>query len=59
MKLFDRVHRLIDHLGLQPHDEQPLDFRLTQEDIEVELHYPRQDMAQEPDVVRVTMLEHV
>ncbi|HEY9854307.1 MAG TPA: hypothetical protein V6D05_01130 [Stenomitos sp.] len=59
MKLLKRVHRLIDHLGLQPHDERPLDVHLTQEDIAAELHYPRPVEAQEPGSVRVTMLEHV
>lgn len=55
MKLLKRVNRLFETLGRTPRDERPLDFHLTQEDVETELHY----RAEEPPAenVRVTFAE--
>lgn len=57
MKLFKHVNRLIGTLGLPVRDERPLDFRLTQEDIEAELHYARPDQAPGTGTLRVTFVE--
>lgn len=48
MKLLERVNRLFDHLAIAPRDERPLDFHLTAEDIEDELHIPHPFEAERP-----------
>lgn len=58
MKLIKRVNRLFGHLGLTAREERPLDFHLTQEDIESELHYPQETTEWKPEV-RVAFLAAV
>lgn len=55
MKLLKRVNRLFETLGRAPRDERPLDFHLTQEDVETELHYRPEEPPAEN--VRVTFAE--
>lgn len=57
MKLFKRVNHLIGSLGIPVRDERPLDFHLTQEDIEAELHYPRHDLSASAESLRVTFVQ--
>lgn len=58
MKLFKHVNRLIGTLGLPVRDERPLDFHLTQEDVEAELHYARPEQQDSgAETLRVTFVE--
>lgn len=57
MRLLKRVNRLIGTLGIQPRNKRPLDFHLTQEDIETQLHYPRPTLAPESATLRVMWIE--
>lgn len=57
MKLFKHVNRLIGTLGLPVRDERPLDFHLTQEDVEAELHYARPEQDSPAENLRVSFVE--